>query len=77
MECPRPSDKGWPDLLSKRGGIDVGNGVNLYDTDEFSWLSRDANATADAVQPMADSISTPPSPPSGTMTRARAKALHD
>ena len=31
----------------------------------------------DAVQPTADSIPTPPSPPSGPMTRARAKAFHD
>ena len=31
----------------------------------------------DAAQPMVGSIPTPPSPPSGPMTRARAKALHD
>jgi hypothetical protein len=31
----------------------------------------------DAAQPTVDSIPTSPSPPSGPMTRARAKALHD
>ena len=33
--------------------------------------------TTDAAQVTMDSIPTPPSPPSGPMTRARAKALHD
>ena len=31
----------------------------------------------DVAQPTVDSIPTPPSPPSGPMTRARTKALHD
>ena len=46
LEIWYQDDKGWLDLLSKRGGIDVGDGDNLYDADVLSWLNPDANATA-------------------------------